>query len=81
MSETLKKYLPLAGAVIVGALLRSGITIAAFSDMMRFRRPDTALYLEMAHNLAEYGNFGNLTGRVPLFPVLCAGFIFLRLTF
>ena len=75
MSETLKKYLPLCGAVIAGALLRSGITCAAFSDITRFSRPDTAGYLEMARHFAEYGNFGNLTGRVPFFPLYCAGFM------
>jgi hypothetical protein len=53
--------------------LRAGITLGAVSDMARFSRPDTAGYLEMARHLVEHGNFGNLTGRVPLFPLFCSG--------
>ena len=75
MSATLKKYLPLYGALLAGALLRSGIALAACADVTRFHRPDTAGYLEMAQTLAANGDFGGLTGRVPLFPVICAGFI------
>ena len=75
MSDTLKKKLPLLSALIAGALLRSGVTLAAFADMTRFSRPDTAGYLEMANRLAADGHFGALTGRVPLFPALCAAFI------
>ena len=75
MSGTLKKYIPFCSALVVGALLRSGIALAACPEMERFHRPDTSGYLEMARSLAENGDFGGLTGRVPLFPAVCAFFI------
>ena len=75
MSETAKSKISFYSALIVGALLRFGIAAAAFSDMMRFHRPDTLGYLEMAKALAANGDFGGLTGRVPLFPAICAAFM------
>ena len=75
MGEALKKRLPLLLALCASALLRAGVTFAALSDMSRFCRPDTAGYLDMARKLCSDGDFGGLTGRVPVFPALCAFFM------
>ena len=68
----MKKYLPLAGALLTAALLRGGALAAAAADLSRLHRPDTDLYLKMAETFAASGNFGGITGRVPLFPTLWA---------
>lgn len=77
MSGTVKKNFSFCCALFIGALLRSGIAAAAFADISRFHRPDTAGYLEMAFSLVKNGDFGSLTGRVPLFPLVCSAFMFL----
>ena len=61
--------------MFTAALLRFGILAAAAADTMRFHRPDTDLYLKMAQTLAGNGNFGGITGRVPVFPTLWAAVI------
>ena len=71
----MKKYLPLAGALLTAALLRGGALAAAAADLSRLHRPDTDLYLKMAETFAASGNFGGITGRVPLFPTLWAAVI------
>lgn len=75
MSGTQKINLSFYSALITGALLRSGIALAACSELQRFYRPDSAGYIEMAKTLAADGDFGGLTGRVPLFPLICAAFM------
>ena len=77
MSGTVKKNFSFCCALFIGALLRSGIAAAAFADISRFHRPDTAGYLEMAFSLVKNGDFGSLTGRVPLFPLVCSAFMFM----
>lgn len=73
--QRMKKYLPLAGALLTAALLRGGALAAAAADLSRLHRPDTDLYLKMAETFAASGNFGGITGRVPLFPTLWAAVI------
>ena len=71
----IKKHLPLLSALLTAAVLRCGIMITAASDLSRLYRPDTDLYLKMAETFASAGNFGGITGRVPLFPALWGAII------
>ena len=74
-TSRLKKHLPLAGALFAAGVFRFGILAVAAVELSRLHRPDTDLYLKMAKTLAECGNFGSLTGRVPLFPAIWAAVI------
>lgn len=71
----MKKHLPLAGALFTAALLRGGALAAAAQELTRLHRPDTDLYQKMAETFAACGNFGGITGRVPLFPALWSAVI------